>query len=110
MILAWVALDQAGLPLPAMPLLLAAGALAGMGDLAVPGILLACVLASVPIDFFWYTLGRLRGAKVLNLLCSISLEPDYCVRNTEQIFTRLGLTSLLVAKFVPGQAMAEATA
>jgi len=41
---------------------------------------------------------------VLILLCSISLEPDFCVRNTEQTFGRLGVFSLLVAKFVPGMA------
>ncbi len=98
----WVALDQAGLPLPAVPLLLAAGALAGMGDLSLPIILLTCVLASVPIDAFWFWLGRLRGVRVLHLLCILSLEPDYCVRDTEALFRRLGPWSVLLAKFVPG--------
>jgi membrane protein DedA with SNARE-associated domain len=101
-IIIWVALDQAGLPLPAIPLLLAAGALAGMGELSFGLVLLSCVIASVPIDYFWYWLGRIRGGKVLNLLCSISLEPDYCVRDTESLFFRLGNLSLIVSKFVPG--------
>jgi len=98
----WVALDQAGLPLPAVPLLLAAGALAGVGKLSLILIIVVTIAAAVPIDLFWYWLGRIRGGKVLNLLCSISLEPDYCVRNTEQTFDRLGTFSLLIAKFVPG--------
>ena len=98
----WVALDQAGLPLPALPLLLAAGALAGMGELSVPLILLVCALASVPIDLFWFWLGRLRGVRVLHLLCILSLEPDYCVRDTEELFRKLGPISVLLAKFVPG--------
>ena len=98
----WVALDQAGLPLPAVPLMLTAGALAGTGQLSLLLIILTTIIAAVPIDLFWYWLGRTRGGKVLNLLCSISLEPDYCVRNTEQTFNRLGVFSLLVAKFVPG--------
>lgn len=101
-IFVWVALDQAGLPLPAVPLLLAAGALAGIGELSLVLIILTAIIAAVPVDLFWYWLGRIRGGKVLNLLCSISLEPDYCVRNTEHTFDRLGVFSLLIAKFVPG--------
>ena len=98
----WVLLDQAGLPLPAMPLMLAAGVLVGGGQLSLWLVLLAALVASVPIDFFWYALGKARGGKVLNLLCTISLEPDYCVRNTEATFDKLGPFSLIVAKFVPG--------
>ncbi len=101
-IFVWVALDQAGLPLPALPLLLAAGALAGTGQLSLPVILVVCALAAVPIDLFWFWLGRLRGARVLHLLCILSLEPDYCVRDTEALFKRLGPVSVLIAKFVPG--------
>jgi membrane protein DedA with SNARE-associated domain/rhodanese-related sulfurtransferase len=47
-------------------------------------------------------LGRQYGGKVLGLLCRISLEPDSCVRKTENMFLRHGARSLLVAKFVPG--------
>jgi membrane protein DedA with SNARE-associated domain len=101
-IFVWVALDQAGLPLPAIPLLLAAGALVGMGELSLPLVLVTCALASVPIDAFWFWLGRKRGARVLHLLCIISLEPDYCVRDTERLFRRLGPWSVIIAKFVPG--------
>jgi hypothetical protein len=39
---------------------------------------------------------------VLRLLCRISLEPDSCVRRTEDIFLRYGVRSLVYAKFVPG--------
>ncbi|MFT5014718.1 MAG: membrane protein DedA with SNARE-associated domain [Patiriisocius sp.] len=101
-IFVWVALDQAGLPLPAVPLLLVAGALAGLGQLSPALILLTCVIASVPIDAFWFWLGRLRGVRVLHLLCILSLEPDFCVRNTQALFRRLGPMSVLIAKFVPG--------
>ena len=101
-IFAWVALDQAGLPLPAVPLLLAAGVLVGMGQMSLLLVLLTVLLASVPIDLFWFWLGRLRGSRVLHLLCILSLEPDYCVRNTENTFRRLGPFALVVGKFVPG--------
>ena len=101
-VFAWVALDQAGLPLPAVPILLGAGALASAGTLSLPVVVAVAALASVPIDWIWFELGRRRGGRVLNLLCAISLEPDYCVRNTEAMFSRLGVASLLIAKFVPG--------
>jgi membrane protein DedA with SNARE-associated domain len=98
----WVALDQAALPIPSIPLLVAAGALAGLGELSLGLVFLVTLLASIPINQFWYWLGRLRGARVLHLLCILSLEPDYCVRNTEDLFRRLGALSVVVAKFVPG--------
>ena len=101
-IFVWVMLDQIGLPLPAAPLLLAAGALVGTAQLSFPLVILITVLASMPADLMWYLMGKARGGKVLNVLCAISLEPDFCVRNTEAVFDRLGPFALLVAKFVPG--------
>tara|TARA_R110002072_G_scaffold1780_5_gene14691 strand:- start:39411 stop:40217 length:807 start_codon:yes stop_codon:yes gene_type:complete len=98
----WVALDQAALPIPSIPLLIAAGALAGLGELSLPLVFAVTLLASIPINMFWFWLGRLRGARVLHLLCILSIEPDYCVRNTEDLFRKLGPLSVVVAKFVPG--------
>ena len=102
LLFAWVLVEQMGLPIPAIPLLLAAGGLAGSGRmnlaLAVSSGLVAVILA----DMFWYYLGRSRGGRILKLLCRISLEPDSCVRRTEDTFQRHGARSLLVAKFVPG--------
>ena len=101
-IFVWVLLDQLGLPIPAIPLMLAAGALAGMDHLSIYGVILVAVLGAVPMDLLWYYLGKYRGAKVMSVLCAISIEPDYCVRNTQALFDRLGRMSLIVAKFVPG--------
>lgn len=98
----WVLAEQVGLPLPAIPFLLAAGALAGAGNLS-PGIILAlAVAASLLADLLWYGLGRSKGSAVVRLICRISLEPDSCVRRTEDMFARHGAASLLVAKFIPG--------
>ena len=99
---AWMAAEQLGLPIPAIPLLLAAGALAGSQRLSLALILLVSVVASLLADTLWYELGRRRGVQVLNFLCRISLEPDSCVRKTEQMFGRYGVRSLVVAKFIPG--------
>lgn len=94
--------EQIGLPIPALPILLAMGALAGAGQMNYALALLLAVLASVLSDTIWYQLGRYRGVSILNLLCRISLEPDSCVRRTEDTFARHGARSLLYAKFVPG--------
>ena len=101
-LLAWVFVEQAGIPVPAMPLLLAAGALAGTGHLNLLVALISAVLGAMAADSIWFQLGRHKGIKILQLLCRISLEPDSCVRRTEGIFSKQGARSLLVAKFLPG--------
>ena len=102
LLLGWVFAEQVGLPLPSMPLLLAAGALAGTGHLSFFASLFYAMLAAVAADAIWYQLGRRKGIKILQLLCKISLEPDSCVRRTEGLFAKQGARSLLLAKFVPG--------
>ncbi len=99
---AWVLVDQAGIPLPAVPLLLVVGALAGAGRLSLPLALGATVAGCLAADLLWYTFGRRRGARVLGLLCRITLEPDSCVRRVEDLFVAYGLRALLIAKFLPG--------
>lgn len=94
--------EQIGLPFPAQALLLAAGALAGAQQLDLSLAVALASLAAVLADLFWYELGRRRGSKVLRFLCRISLEPDSCVRQTEEMFARHGARSLLIAKFIPG--------
>jgi len=98
----WVAVEQIGFPLPATPLLLAAGALAGAGRLNFVLVIGTAVLASLISDMAWYEIGRRKGMKVLSLPCRMSLEPDSCIRRTEDVFARHGARSLLVAKFIPG--------
>lgn len=94
--------EQIGLPLPATPFLLGAGALAGRGHLSFWFCLVLSAIAAVLADGLWYQLGRKKGISVLQFLCRISLEPDSCVRRTEGVFAKQGARSLLVAKFVPG--------
>src|SRR5690242_21259569 len=68
--------EQIGLPLPAMPFLIAAGALVGTGQMTLSMAVLAAVLAALLGDQVWFELGHRRGRRVLNWLCRISLEPD----------------------------------
>jgi membrane protein DedA with SNARE-associated domain/rhodanese-related sulfurtransferase len=96
-----VLLDEGGLPLPASPLLAVAGALTVRGDLNFTWLMAAAVAGSFVADNGWYWLGRQRGRRVLGLLCKLSLSPDSCVRQTESLFSRVGPSALLFAKFVP---------
>jgi membrane protein DedA with SNARE-associated domain len=64
--------------------------------------LLIPVAASLPPDLAWYYVGRSKGGTVLGVLCRLSLEPDSCVRSTENLFHQYGPRALLVAKFIPG--------
>src|SRR5215470_17629159 len=98
----WVFAEQIGLPIPAVPVMMAAGALAGTGRLSFAAALALAGIASLASDTIWYWIGRTRGGRVLGWLCRISLEPDSCVRRTQHTFSVHGAQSLLIAKFVPG--------
>ncbi len=96
-----VLVEQAGLPLPAIPWLLAAG-----GKLnpitAVAVIVLACLIA----DSAWFYIGRRNGKRVLSLLCWMSLEPKRCVQRSERFLVHHAALGLLGAKFLGWLGMA----
>jgi membrane protein DedA with SNARE-associated domain/rhodanese-related sulfurtransferase len=96
-----VLLQQLGLPVPAVPTMLLAGSLAATPEL-LGKLLAAAVLASVIADWVWYWSGRVFGYRVLAGLCKLSINPSSCVSQTEARFIRWGLSSLVVAKFIPG--------
>ena len=102
LVFANVLVEQLGLPIPALPTLAVAGALWAEGRLSGPMVLAAAVAACLLADAVWYAAGRRQGYRILKTLCRISLSPDSCVRQTESVFHRWGMPSLLVAKFVPG--------
>ncbi len=100
-----VLLDQIGLPVPAVPTLIVAGALAADGKMPLTGLLAGSTIACLVADCGWYWVGRKYGIRVLKILCKISLEPDSCVSQTQTRFERWGVNSLVIAKFVPGLAI-----
>lgn len=106
-----VLLEHGGLPLPAAPILMAAGALADEGVARPALVLVIALLACLIADHAWFLLGRRHGRRLLATVCRISLSPDTCVRNTDELIARHGAALLLVAKFIPGvSAMAVPTA
>jgi membrane protein DedA with SNARE-associated domain len=99
---AWIFAEQVGLPIPTIPLLLAAGSLATSGRMNFAWSLGLALAACLMADGLWYQIGRWRGPKILRLLCRILLQPDSCAHRIKAASRRYGEAALLVAKFVPG--------
>lgn len=104
LVFANVLLDQLGFPIPAIPALLVAGALAADGKLSAPALFGVAVIATLIADSVWYAAGRRYGNGIMKMLCRVSLTPDYCVNQTQTLFERWGINALLVANFIPGLA------
>lgn len=94
--------DQGGLPVPAVPPLVIAGAMTAQAGDPVWPILAVAVVASVVADGIWYAAGRRYGSVLLRLMCRLSLSPDSCSGSAHGIYARWGAPSLVVAKFIPG--------
>ena len=101
LIFAAVLLDEIGLPVPSLPALIVAGALAENGHFSLPTLIGAALAGALLADIVWYWACRHFGRRVLSALCRISLAPDSCVRQTENLFHRVGPWSLLFARYVP---------
>lgn len=93
---------QLGAPVPAYPTLIVVGAVSARGDFSAAQVIAVAVAGSVVADLAWYWAGTRFGRRVLRLICRISLSPDSCVRQSEDLFDRWGPASLTFAKFVPG--------
>ena len=94
--------DQLAIPVPMDIFIFAAGGLVGAGRIDLVPAVATLLVAGVAGNIAWYLLGRRHGDRILKLLCKVSIEPDSCVRRTQNLFTRHGLKALLIAKFVPG--------
>jgi membrane protein DedA with SNARE-associated domain/rhodanese-related sulfurtransferase len=101
-VFAIVLVEQFGLPIPAYPVLIVAGALSVDADVSWHLVWAAAIGACLICDYFWFRAGRFYGKRILRLLCKISLSPDSCVNQTEDRFRKFGVKSLLVSKFIPG--------
>ena len=97
-----VLIEQIGIPVPSMPILIVAGALSAAGQLPWIGIVLVALVGCLLPDLIWYWTGRRFGVRVIRALCRVSLSPDSCVHRSELQFQRWRDWALLLAKFVPG--------
>jgi len=101
-VFACVFLEQMGVPIPAFPALLAAGALVASGELNLLACLTTAVVAALLADLIWYGVGIVRGGSVLDLMCRLSWKPDTCVSKTKTLFSQHGTKTLIFSKFIPG--------
>jgi membrane protein DedA with SNARE-associated domain/rhodanese-related sulfurtransferase len=100
-----VLVEQIGVPVPAIPTLMVAAALAVNGKLSLIAVFAVALVACAIADITWYVAGRRYGNRVMRFLCGISLTPDSCVSESQARFESWGRNVLLVAKFLPGVAL-----
>lgn len=93
---------QLGLPIPAFPLLIWAGAVSYGDPMLVAQAFVLATLAGTAGNLPWYFAGGRYGYRVLKLVCRATLSPDSCVRQTEDAFERRGPAMLVVSRFLPG--------
>jgi membrane protein DedA with SNARE-associated domain len=93
----WILLQQAGVPIPSAPLLIAVGSLASNGRLRLAPSLVAAFTACLLADGFWYRVGRRGWSK------SHRFRPKSNWKNrVVSLIGRHSGASMLLAKFVAG--------
>ena len=98
---AWVAVNQGGLPVPVVPSLVAAGALAAAGHASLSTVIPLIVGASLVADLVWYGIGRWASAPVLGLLGRVSRGAPERVKAAQRRFVAHGLGFVLCCRFLP---------
>jgi membrane protein DedA with SNARE-associated domain len=97
-----VLVEQIGLPIPAVPTLVVAGAMAAGGHLSATTAFVVAFTAARIADWSWYVAGRCYGQRIISLLGRVSLSPDACLRQSGNHYRRWGRLALVFAKFIPG--------
>ena len=95
-------LENTGLPIPAFPVLMLAGAYASTRHATLLMILAAAAAGALLADAIWYLVGRWKGKGVLTHLCRVSFNPDACLERAVDGFHRRMAATILFAKFLPG--------
>ena len=98
---AWVFVNQSGVPVPVVPTLVAAGALAGRGGSSCAVMLAAAAGAALVADMVWYGIGRWHGAQVLSLLGRVLHRPRVWIDHIEHAFHAHEVGFQLWAQFLP---------
>ena len=93
---------QMALPVPAILFLMAAGVLAGSGQLSLGVALGLAVIACLLADLLWYEAGRRWGNQTLHFIYGLAADPHAAVRRAKRNFHRHGSRTLILAKFVVG--------
>jgi membrane protein DedA with SNARE-associated domain len=97
----WVFVNQSGVPVPVVPSLVAAGALAGRGGPSWAVMLAAAVTAAIGADMVWYGVGRWRGARALSVICRLLHRPSTCADHVEDAFRAHDVRFQFWGQFLP---------
>jgi len=97
----WVLVNQGGLPVPVVPALIGAGALAAAGHVSLAEAFALAVAGTLCADLVWYLAGRWRGARVLAMLGRISPGAPTLVRRAQTDFLAHARAFTLIARFLP---------
>src|SRR3989441_11600407 len=98
---AWVFVNQSGVPVPVVPTLVAAGALAGRGGSSCAVMLAAAAGAALVADMGWDGIGRWHGAPGLSLLGRVLHRPRVWGHHIEHAFHADGVGFQLWAEVLP---------
>ena len=90
------------LPVPAILVLIAAGALADSGRMTLAVALGLAIVACLLADMVWYEAGRRWGDQILHFIYGLALDPDAASRKSKEAFVRHGARTLMLAKFIVG--------
>ena len=94
--------EQAGLPAPGVPMLLAVGSLANLGRIS-PTVSIGAALAACLIaDVFWYELGRRGCSNLRRRRSRRSKRSEERIRSIVAALKHHWLGVLFLAKFIPG--------
>jgi len=103
-------LEFGGVPVGAIAILLATGALASDGALGFTGAVVATAAGGLAADLGWLSLARWRGDRIVDVACGLSANPASCVLSVRARVARFGAPYIVAAKFVPGTAALVAAA
>jgi membrane protein DedA with SNARE-associated domain len=94
-------IDASGLPFPGRLLLIVAGTLS-VTDATTTWVVVMATAGTVVGDHALYLLGRLGGAKLLDLYCRWTMGSGHCVRRAHDYFRRFGGLTIVIGRFVAG--------
>jgi len=101
LLFAGVLANQAGVPLPMVPALIAAGTLSAHAGSGMASSILVAVVAALAADIIWYGVGRWRGRQALRTVARLLRRSAEYVDTTEGRFRDHQLVVLFGGRFIP---------
>ena len=94
--------EFAGVPIAAVPFLVAAGVLAPQVGVSFVSIVAAAAIGAVLGDTLWYWLGRTRSKMATDRACGLTSYPWACVTVVRRQLATAGASFFVISKLIPG--------